>query len=444
MEPIMHERPTMLDTALLFVFLVGLYLNYAPQLGANVPVPAVFAGLAGVALLLRHAGWVRERHVIGLAGITSLYLASIFWAPDLGMTAERLKGLFQLTYALVLGYAFFLVARRYDRPRLARIFLVLCVLLLVGTALENYVPGFRNLSDQARGAMFSFGNYDSDLRDEVYYGMVRPKLFTSEPSYLAFGFTLFAFGWYAISTWRLKLPVYLSGIAVGFLLMRSPTLFLGAILVLPYELFLASRRQGGGYNFSRGIVMMVAGVAILGVAAWAASNTLAVRLGEIRDGGDPSFFTRQIAPILVAQDTFATHPLTGIGITSEEVITDRLGMIFMRSPAYSPEWNIGSDPANLITNYFWHHWIYFGLGWGIVLALGLHWLLRRMGVTSPAFCWIVWIVFGQSMGAYVSPRVWFVMFLAATVVSLHDVRAAAPSAVRRRGPVRQASRLVGA
>jgi hypothetical protein len=447
MEQGMRQQPNLFDTAILFVFLVGLYTNFAVELGPKVPIPAIIAGGAGIVLLLRHAGWVEQRHVIGLIGIITLYLVSVFFAPDLRMTDERLKGVFQLTYSLVLGYAFFLIARRYERPRLARLFLALCLMLLVGTALENYTA-FRNISDQARSVMFDFGNYDSDVRDEFYYGMVRPKLFTSEPSYLAFGYTMFAFGWYGISTWRLKLPVYLAGLAAGFLLMRSPTIFLGALLVLPYELFLASRRADGGYHLTRGIVMTIASAVILIAAAWAASNTLAVRLREIQDGGDPSFFTRQIAPVLVAKDTFARHPLTGIGITSEEAVADRLLSIFIRSPAYSPEWNIGEDPARLITNYFWHHWIYFGLGWGLLLVLGLHWMLRQMGVTSVAFCWIAWIVFGQSMGAYVSPRVWFVMFLAATIVSLHDVRVPvrrlAPVPVPRPTVLRRATRVVGA
>jgi hypothetical protein len=50
----------------------------------------------------------------------------------------------------------------------------------------------------------------------------------------------------------------------------------------------------------------------------------------------------------------------------------------------------------------------------------LTWFLRGLGVPSIAFCWIVWIVFGQGSGGYVDPRTWTVLLLAAALAVMYE------------------------
>jgi hypothetical protein len=40
------------------------------------------------------------------------------------------------------------------------------------------------------------------------------------------------------------------------------------------------------------------------------------------------------------------------------------------------------------------------------------------------FCWAVWVIFGQSSGAYVSPKTWTVFLLACAIAILHERRVA--------------------
>ena len=48
----------------------------------------------------------------------------------------------------------------------------------------------RPLSDFVRGKLYNNGYiYDADIRDEILYGRVRPKLFTSEPSAVTFAWS---------------------------------------------------------------------------------------------------------------------------------------------------------------------------------------------------------------------------------------------------------------
>src|SRR3546814_16693809 len=93
----------------------------------------------------------------------------------------------------------------YQRKVMARIFGWLCVVIVVGCALETHFEPFRTISATVRGIIFDFGVYVADLRDIMLYGKIRQNLFTSEPSAVTFGFTLFAFCWYMLSEWRWKL-----------------------------------------------------------------------------------------------------------------------------------------------------------------------------------------------------------------------------------------------
>ena len=56
-----------------------------------------------------------------------IYLLSILCAGGSQYLHERTKGLVQLVYSLVIAYALFLTALRYDRRSFARIFLVACL-----------------------------------------------------------------------------------------------------------------------------------------------------------------------------------------------------------------------------------------------------------------------------------------------------------------------------
>ena len=193
--------PTGIDSALIVIFLTGIYLGVSPKIAAGLPVPAAPAGLAGALLLVRHAHRIRERHVIALTFVISIYLISIVTAPDVAYLKERFKGFIQISYALVIGYAFFITMLAYDRNRLARIFLIFCLVVLVGCVIERYTS-FAAISDAVRDRIYDTGIYRSDDRDIAIYGRVRPKFFTSEPSAVTFAYTLYLFAWFVLSTWR--------------------------------------------------------------------------------------------------------------------------------------------------------------------------------------------------------------------------------------------------
>ena len=117
---------------------------------------------------------------------------------------KRTTGLLQLTYSLVIAYGMFLTLIRADRSQIAAILLTFCLFIITGCVLETW-GGLRPVSDFVRGKLYSNGYiYDADLRDEILYGRVRPKLFTSEPSAVTFAYTHYCAVWLAVSAWRYK------------------------------------------------------------------------------------------------------------------------------------------------------------------------------------------------------------------------------------------------
>jgi hypothetical protein len=403
-----------IDTTLIVVFLVGLYMGVALPITSKIPLTCAPSGFAGMAMLWRRRDQIRPRHLAGLFLVVALYLGSIFTAADYGFLGKRSTGLLQLAYSLVIGYALFITMVGGERRQVSMILLGFCLFIIVGCLLETYA-GLRPISDAVRERIFDAGHvYDADLRDEVLYGKVRPKLFTSEPSAVTFGFTLFCSVWLVISPWRHKLAVYAALVGAALVVMPGPTLVLMLLLAIPYFIFLAGVTDGArsSSTTTRLLGAVAVSVVVLGVAAWLGSIFFAERLKELAGGKDASFFYRFTGPMLVAFEMFDKHPWAGSGLTGEPYIANDVVNVYMNAPGFSSAWKIPKI-GDVLTNYFWLHWIYLGLIWGSAILIGISLWLRILGVPSVLYCWTFWTILGQASGAYVGPKTWAVLFIAA-------------------------------
>ncbi len=407
-----------MDLFLIALFLVGLYTNYTIMVSEKVPLPSAPSGIAGLILLWRRRDDITPRALVGFCAIVTLYLLSILCAPDLSWLSRRTNGLIQLTYSLTIGYALFLTVRRADRSQIAWLFLVFALVIVVGCLLENY-GGLRPISDAARNVLYRKGVYENDLRDLLFYNRVRPKFFASEPASVTFCYTLFSFIWLVASPWRWKMPLYLVLVGVGLFAMPGPTLLLMLVLLLPYLLFLGSRRQGR-IDATRFLVVAMVAALIALVALFLAKTLFAERLQSITSGNDPSFFYRVQGPALAGVDIMGRYPLAGAGLTGEPFVEREITNLYLRSPFYSAGWQVVSPATELLINYFWLHWIYLGFVWGIGMIAAITAWLRILGVPSAAFCWVSWAILGQASGAYVGPTCWAVLFLAGAAAILHQ------------------------
>jgi len=413
------------DLVLIFIFMAGLYTNYTVMVSEKVPIPSAPAGVAGLILLVRRLNDITPRALMGFCAIVTLYLASMLCAPDISWLPRRTNGLIQLTYSLAASYGLFLTVKRADRRQIARLFLTFALVIVVGCLLETY-GGLRPVSDAVRTVLYRKGVYENDLRDLLFYKRARPKFFASEPSSVTFCYTLFTFVWLVTSKWRLKLPVYLGLVGLGLFAMPGPTLLLMLVLLLPYLLFLGSRRRGRIDATRFLVVAMVAALFAL-VALVLAKTLFAARLENITSGNDPSFFYRVQGPAIAGLDIMSRYPIAGAGLTGEPFIEREITNLYLRSPFYSAGWQVVSPATELLINYFWLHWIYLGAVWGMVMIAVITGWLRILGVPSAAFCWGTWAILGQASGAYVGPTCWAVLFLAGAAAILHQRAPAVPA-----------------
>jgi hypothetical protein len=406
------------DLVLIFIFMAGLYTNYTIMLSQKLPFPSAPAGFAGLILLVRRRNDITSRALVGFCAMVALYIVSILIAPNIAWLPRRANGLIQLTYSLAAGYALFLTVKRADRRQIARLFLAFALVIMVGCLLETY-GGFRPISDAVRNVLYRKGVYENDLRDLMFYNRVRPKFFASEPASVTFCYTLFTFIWLVTSTWRLKLPVYLGLVALGLFAMPGPTLLLMLVLLLPYLLFLGSRRNGR-IDVTRFLVVAVVAVLFTLVALLLAKTLFAQRFETITSGNDPSFFYRVQGPALAGLDIMGRYPFAGAGLSGEPYIEREITNLYLRSPYYSGGWKVVSPATELLINYFWLHWIYLGFVGGVAMIAALSAWLRVLGVPSVAFCWGTWAILGQASGAYVGPTCWAVLFLAGAAAILYQ------------------------
>ena len=199
------RRLDFIDQVLVVIFLLGLYLGVSLAVSEKVPLTCAPSGFAGLIMLWRRRDQIVPKHLAGLLLVVTVYLCSVLAASDYSFLGKRFNGLLQLTYSLVIAYAMFLTLLQGDRRQIARILLAFCFAIIIGCLLERYA-GLRRVSDAVRERLYQMDQvYDADLRDQVLYGRVRPKLFTSEPSAVTFAYTHFSSVWLVISPWRHKL-----------------------------------------------------------------------------------------------------------------------------------------------------------------------------------------------------------------------------------------------
>ncbi len=402
---------------LVCVFLVGLYTNYTIMVTAKVPFPSLPSGVAGLILLWRRRDLITERALRWFLIVELLFLISMLCAPNVAFLPRRSNGLIS-SPTLTIGYALFLTITLASRRQVAAILLAFALIILVGCLAETYA-GLRSVSNAVRKVLYSSGVYENDLRDVLFYKRIRPKFFASEPASVTFCYTLFSFLWLVVSTWRWKLLGYAGLVGVGLFAMPGPTLLLMLLLLLPYMLFLSTRRAGR-LDFRRFLIVTCGAVVLLGVFVVLAQSLFATRLEAVTSGNDPSFFYRVPGPALAGLDIMLRYPFAVPASQASPSSKERSRTFILRSSSYSAGWQVVSPATELLINYFWLHWIYLGVVWGVIIMAAVSVWLRALGVPSVAFCWVVWAILGQALGAYVGPTCWAVVFLAGAAAVLHQ------------------------
>jgi len=397
----------------------GRYLLVALHLlGVYVAVPFPFPGgfdfpvatmlVTVPALLAVNVSRIRSQHLYPMIALVAIAFLTVVFAPQAGeYFGSRLKGLVQWTWSIVAAYALFLELSRWSRIELAKLLGGASVAILAGCVLENYA-GLRDVSNAFRRMVFVSATGEWIARDYELVGMLRPRLFTSEPSDVAKFFAITTFGWVALSTSRYRHATGVVLVMAGFYLIRSPIV----LLVVPLQavLMLFGRPLATGPMPLSKPLKAVFLLVVVGAGSVAAVALLMVRFQALVSGAEPSAIIRIAAPVIVAWQTIGVSPVWGAGISGTESIADIIinaytlfGLAKFADPTLTGE---HMTVSNLITNAFWLHWINFGLLGGVLAILTLAWWMKVLGVRRKLLAFIVIMAFAQTMGAEHGPYFW--------------------------------------
>ena len=210
---------TFVGVASIILYLISAYTYVTVFVTPSVPWVTPVAGIIGIFLLAKNFSQIRTGHIWSMLLFVFVAFLSMVFAPEpISMLEERAKSLMLLTYSISMAYGAYLELIQWRRGTAARVFLVASVLILVGCFLEIYTP-LKDISDSFRQFAFLERRvYVADVRDIRLFGVVRPKLFTSEPSHVAKFFLLSITIWLILEKSRSRFLVFFVLLSAGMML----------------------------------------------------------------------------------------------------------------------------------------------------------------------------------------------------------------------------------
>lgn len=397
-----------------FCFFISLHMYVKVSL-MGVVIPPLMPGIFAVLMLLLNRVNPNKNLIVLYAGMIVVAISSMVFSPGLEQYAgELVKGVAYYVYSITIAVIVFHELSSWTGKSLSSLFLTLISVFIVGLMLENYTI-LRGVSELFRQEIIIYDLYDADQRDMDMVGMIRPKFFSSEPSFVALSVLLYMTAWFIVTDVKYRVLVYSILSVVFFLLIRSPVLLLLFVNMLIVALFIHGDEKRIRQSKKYSLVLFV-GVVACSLLFYFFHD----RLNSIVSLDDPSFLIRVVVPILISKYVFTEYPFFGIGIGGYDILEYQIKSVF-------ESLNIvltfdSKIIASKLVNVFWVHWISLGLVGGFaVIYLWLHFLKKiNLFRFRYLFSLIVIVVgFSQVMGGYNGVRFWCFLM---TVMSVTWVR----------------------
>ena len=215
------KQSNKIDVFFSFTFLFGLYSGISFYITEDLFIPYIFCGIPAIYFLMISLNDIKIYQlspIICLAVVT--FIGIIFSDQMSEYFYERIKGFLQLFYSIIISLIFYLNIRKWEPRTICYLFLAFVILILFGTFLELFTD-FKDVSDDFRENVFKGNLYDADLRDIYFYGMIRPKLFTEEPSHVAKFYILCLFVWFSLSEAKYRYILMFIFTMLGIVMIRS-------------------------------------------------------------------------------------------------------------------------------------------------------------------------------------------------------------------------------
>lgn len=408
---VLRQRSVPLLLILLLAF--GVYTNL-PLIASGLAIP-MFSAIP-IAVIIVAIFW-REfisKRLVWIILFSILVGSFSLLSPELTTyMPQRLLGWGQLLYSMILGLVVYTLTKNYSREAIGRFFLLAGIFGLFLCIIEVYSP----LKDLVRSYSLLYGSEgitDSVLRRDSAMGGYRPKLFTSETSYVAMALSYCI----AIYTWSSKGTIkYLIAVSIllfSFLIVRSPTVlgaFAPIVAVFVTEFIRSPRvRTASFWMFP---IILYAGIILFIINGDQISAVINQRLEGAQSGRDYSVTYRTYGSWAAGIAVANKYPLFGAGIASYDLVKDviistELSFGVPRS-AVEAEWrmSLNNAPSNSL--------VVFGyLGSALLWVVALFGLKRLAGSLSLPLLALITIL-AMSDGAIYSPRFVVYIFLFSAV-----------------------------
>jgi hypothetical protein len=327
---------------------------------------------------------------------------------------ERFKGFVQLFYSIIISFVFYLNLKKWKPRAVCSLFLVFIILILIGTFFEIFTD-FKEVSDDFREKIFRGNLYDADLRDIYFYGMIRPKLFTEEPSHVAKFYLICLFVWFSLSENKVRYIIMLLFTVLGIVLIRSHlviiiipiTIIVEAFYRKKVKFYFQNKYKVLGVDKSFAILLILIAI----ILTLSINIIIDKRVNQIISGDDESFKIRFTGPIIIAFEVLKKYPLLGAGISGKEAIEEIIHNVYYKIDV--KYYSVYSFSTNIIMSFF----VYYGVLGGILFGFGIYIFIKRQKIEQIKYLFIIFIMYSQTMGGFVSMRPWGYFFIIAAVTT---------------------------
>lgn len=416
-----NDRPSIVNQALVLIFFLGLYLIPFEK---HIPVPFLVSFFASIVLLIRRAGSLpaRETNIIVLVLVVATLCTVL--APRPEYFIARFKSLSYFSASIMAGLIIYSELRTWPRTLLARWAGFAVLLLLVGAAAESLALPFREASDAYREWNF-INVYKADERDIVFHGMVRPKVFGKEPSYLGIFFSLFIISWLFVSRHKHKFALFNIASFIAILLMRTPTLLMTVAASATFLIYHNFAMRKNNMSKSLKFILYVFAAAIcIGVFVYPLLGAFGERFVAILEGDDNSAVFRIFGPFILLPEIMKYNYITGVGIGGMEAFEDVIYRAFyFLGPDYLERKLVELGGAErFVHNTLIGFIVSFGAVGTIVIVFLLDRVVLKNFPKGRNLFWILLFLLSNTFGGVNDLRFWAIYFTLLVMGSKGDGR----------------------
>lgn len=392
-----------LAATVLFLFLVGIYLDVGTSVSEGVRIPSIIA-LAVLPVLLPLAR-IRGRDIGLILTVFCLAVLTVPFVPGEAVIERRALAILQLMAAMLGGIAVARLMVRMRERTVERIFQCLWFTILLLAVLEGLGSG-ESISNQFRE--FAFGDVlqleTSHYRDLELVGRSRPAVFTAEPSYAYLGFIVFSTAWLLMRCSWSRTLLLLAANIIMLILMASP-LFLLAVLAITVVFTTSNDRKPMGHGVGAFLAIATVGAAYFFGGEIMDLVVERLDLSDIEEYS--SAHIRIVYPVLALIDVTTVSPVFGLGLGGEVNLEQysRFALSYLEAAG---------------TNAFFLLLITLGPVGGLILMCVLVRYWRKEWTTRVLLALFLFLFAGAQMGGSVTMRFWGYVFVLIGALSIAD------------------------